>query len=163
LVFKSYLVMNYPSEKNNFLREHVDLLTGNYRNLLGKELLSERQSNKSLAQGLFHAPFIVLSHNSDADPVFNYANLAALELFGFSWDEFTTLPSRLSAEPIHQLEREKLLAEVNRKGYLESYQGIRITKKGDRFLIRDVVVWNLFDLDGQYVGQAARFERWQFL
>jgi MEKHLA domain len=155
--------MNYPSEKNHFLREHVDLLTSNYRNLLGKELMPESQSNDGLAQGLFHAPFVVVSHNSGADPVFNYANLAALELFGFSWDEFTTLPSRLSAEPIHQVAREKLLAEVNRNGYLENYQGIRITKKGTRFLIRDAVVWNLLDLDGQYVGQAAQFESWQFL
>jgi MEKHLA domain len=146
-----------------FLSEHVALMSNSYRKLLGKDLISKSQSCETLARALFYAPFVVVSHNIAADPVFNYANLIALELFGFSWQEFTQLPSRLSAEPIHQLEREKLLAEVNRKGYIADYKGIRLTKTGRRFLIKNAVVWNLSDSSGCYAGQAARFEQWQFL
>ena len=155
--------MNYPSETNHFLGDHVVLLSNSYRNLLGEELISKNHTYDTLAKALFFAPFVVVSHNTAADPVFNYANLKALELFGFSWEEFTQLPSKLSAEPIHQLERNKLLAEVSQNGYLASYQGIRITKAGARFLIKNAVVWNLVDDNGNYAGQAAKFEDWEFL
>jgi PAS domain-containing protein len=158
-----YLEMNYPAEDNNFLGGHVALMSDSYRKLLGEELISQYKPHEKLAKALFYAPFVVVSHNIAADPVFNYANLKALELFGFSWQEFTQLPSRLSAEPIHQIEREKLLSEVNRKGYIVDYQGIRLTKTGQRFLIKNAVVWNLTDVKGRYAGQAARFGEWQFL
>lgn len=155
--------MKYPTENNNFLSEHIGLMNNSYRKLLGAELIQENKAHETLEKSLFYAPFVIVSHNTAEDPVFNYANLAALELFGFSWDEFIRLPSRLSAEPVHQLERDKLLAEVNRKGYIDDYQGIRLTKTNQRFLIKNAVVWNLLDCDGSYAGQAARFEEWQFL
>ena len=155
--------MNFPCNANHFLSQHAALLNNSYMKLLGKELILEINPYGTLAQALFNAPFVVVSHNTATDPIFNYGNLKALELFGFSWDEFMRLPSRLSAEPVHQLEREKLLAEVNRKGYIDHYQGIRLTKTGSRFLIKNAVVWNLLDEKGQYVGQAARFEEWEFL
>ncbi|WP_411726587.1 MEKHLA domain-containing protein [Methyloglobulus sp.] len=154
---------SYPAEENLFLNDHVALMSNCYRKLLGKKLIPENPTNEKLAKALFYAPFVVVSHNTAADPAFNYANLKALELFGFSWEEFTQLPSRLSAEPIHQFERDKLLAEVSRKGYLDSYQGIRIARSGRRFLIKNAVVWNLLDSRGCYAGQAARFEEWEFL
>jgi hypothetical protein len=155
--------MNYPTETNNFLSEHIALMSKSYRELLGEDLISKNKVHETLAKTLFYAPFVIVSHNTAEDPVFNYANLKALDLFGFSWQEFTQLPSRLSAEPIHQLERDKLLAEVNRKGYIDDYQGIRLTKTGRRFLIKNAVVWNLLDDNGQYAGQAARFGEWEFL
>jgi MEKHLA domain len=155
--------MNYPSETNLFLIEHIALMSNSYRKLVGKDLIIKNKADDTLAKALFYAPFVIVSHDTAADPVFNYANLKALELFGFSWQEFTQLPSRLSAEPIHQIEREKLLAEVNRKGYIADYKGIRLTKTGRRFLIKNAVVWNLSDSGGCYAGQAARFEQWQFL
>ncbi|MEQ1484652.1 MEKHLA domain-containing protein [Methyloglobulus sp.] len=155
--------MNYPSETNHFLSDHVTLLSNSYQKLLGGELISKNHTHDTLAKALFYAPFVVVSHNTATDPVFNYANLKALELFGFNWEEFTQLPSKLSAESIHQLERDKLLAEVSQNGYLASYQGIRITKTGSRFLIKNAVVWNLVDDDGNYAGQAAKFEDWEFL
>ncbi len=153
--------MKYPDENNNFLANQVALLNNSYRRLLGVDLMLENKLHETLAKSLFYAPFVVVSHNTNIDPVFNYANLKALALFGFSWEEFIQLPSRLSAEPIHQLEREKLLAEVSRHGYIDDYQGIRLTKTGQRFLIKNAVVWNLTDEEGCYAGQAARFEEWE--
>jgi MEKHLA domain len=155
--------MQYPSKHNFFLKEHVSLLNNSYKKLLGEPLICGAITQEAIAQELFHAPYVLVSHNVSPDPVFNYANLKALELFGFSWDEFIKLPSRLSAEPVHQFEREQLLAEVSRKGYLANYRGIRISKNGRKFMIKNAVVWNLIDDQGNYAGQAAKFDDWDYL
>ncbi len=153
----------YPCEENQFQAEHAQLLLDSYRRLTGKALLRETVDTVQAAQQLFQAPFAVLSHDTQADPVFNYANLTALALFGFSWNEFTTLPSRMSAEPVDRTERKKLLQAVAAKGFVENYRGIRITKQGVRFQILDAVVWNLYDAGGVYRGQAACIEQWRIL
>lgn len=80
----------------------------------------------------------------------------ALQLFEMSFDEFTLLPSRLSAEPPGQEARVKLLDKVTRQGYVDGYSGIRIAKSGKRFMITDTTVWNLAD-EGVLYGQAATF------
>ena len=77
----------------------------------------------------------MLSHNTKAEPIFNYANAKALELFELSWEEFITLPSRLSAESVNQEERATLLAQVTAHGFIDNYQGIRISSTGKRFKI----------------------------
>jgi len=48
-----------------------------------------------------------------------------------------------------------LLAEVTEQGYIDHYEGVRLSKTGKRFLIKNAVVWNLLDDDGGYKGQAA--------
>ena len=156
------LPMQYPSEANQFLAEHAECIRDSYLQLFGKDLLADA-NNENFARLLFHAPFALVSHDTGADPVFNYANLKALQLFEFEWDEFIRLPSRLSAEPVNQAERERLLAAVTEKGYIDNYEGVRISKTGKRFLIRHAVVWNLRDKNGNYRGQAACFDQWQFL
>ena len=155
--------MDYPTEKNSFLVEHVVDMRNSYRQLLLKDLIPGIQSDEQFARQLFHAPFAVVSHDTASDPVFNYANLKALELFELSWEDFTGLPSRLSAEPVNQAERDRLLAEVTEKGYIDHYQGVRISSTGKRFLIKNAVVWNLFDKNQRYKGQAAWFDQWAFL
>ena len=155
--------MDYPTEKNNFLVEHVVDIGNSYRQLLLKELIPDSQSDEQFARQLFYAPFALVSHDTVSDPVFNYANLKALELFELSWEDFTRLPSRLSAEPVNQVERKRLLAEVTEKGYIDHYEGVRISSTGKRFLIKNAVVWNLIDKNKRYKGQAACFEQWMFL
>jgi hypothetical protein len=155
--------MEFPSETNNYLCEHIAVLDRSFRSLFGRGLFPENNDRQQLGYAAFYAPFVLLSHDTHQDPIFNYANLKALELFEYSWQEFIQMPSRLSAEAIHRSEREKLLAEVSRKGYLENYQGIRIAKSGRRFLIKNAAVWNLIDEHGHNVGQAAKFEQWTFL
>lgn len=155
--------MQHPCEKNNYLVDSVAIIRTSYARLFGKELLPAVETDEQFAKQLFYAPFVVVSHNSDPDPIFNYANLKAMELFEFNWDEFTRLPSRLSAEPANQEERDRLLAEVAKQGYINHYQGVRIAKSGRRFLIKNATVWNLSDQDGGHRGQAACFNQWQFL
>jgi hypothetical protein len=155
--------MDFPAEKNNFLVEHALDIRNSYRRLLLKELMPEIQTDELFARQLFHAPFAVVSHDTASDPVFNYANLKALELFELSWEDFIHLPSRMSAGPINQAGREQLLAEVTEKGYIDDYEGVRISSTGKRFLIRNAVVWNLMDKNNCYKGQAACFGQWVFL
>jgi len=107
------------------------------------------------------ASFAVVSHNTASDPVFNYANRTALQLFEMSWTQFTALPSRLSAEPMLQEERERLLQRVAERGFIEDYSGVRISASGRRFIIRNATVWNLQDEQGRPYGQAALLREWQ--
>jgi hypothetical protein len=155
--------MDYPTEKNNFFVGHALDIRNSYRQLFSKELIPDIQSDEQFARQLFYAPFAVVAHDTASDPVFNYANLNALELFELSWKDFTSLPSRLSAEPVNQAERERLLAEVTEKGYIDHYHGVRISSTGKRFLIKNAVVWNLIDKNQRYKGQAAWFDQWEFL
>jgi len=115
------------------------------------------------ARRLFYAPFVLLSHNTAPDPILNYANRAALTLFELTWEELVNLPSRKTAEPSEQEERERLLAMVSRQGYIDDYRGVRVAKSGRRFFIHQATVWNLLDDNGIFYGQAAMFRHWKFL
>ncbi len=154
--------MDYPAEKNNYLVEHVIDIRNSYRQLLLKDLLPDIQTDEQFARQLFYAPFALVSHDTARDPVFNYANLKALELFELNWEDFTALPSRLSAEPVNQAERERLLTEVMENGYINHYEGVRVSSTGKRFLIKNAVVWNLLDNKNNYKGQAASFGHWVY-
>ncbi|MEB3175084.1 MAG: MEKHLA domain-containing protein [Cyanobacteriota bacterium] len=153
-----------PGAENQYLAAHIQLLKANYERRLGRPFgFPEMTDPAELAQAIYEAPYLVLSHNADADAVFTYGNLAAQKLFGYAWAELTQLPSRLSAEAPNQEERAKFLAAVNRQGFAAGYSGVRINREGRRFLIQDVTVWNLEDSAGIYQGQAALYHRWQWL
>lgn len=69
------------------------------------------------------------------------------------------MPSRRSAEPVRQQDRDALIAAVSEHGFVRGYRGVRIASSGRRFWIEDVTMWNLLDADGCHLGQAALFER----
>jgi hypothetical protein len=116
-----------------------------------------------LAERVFHAPFVLVSHGTEADPVLNYGNATALSLWEMSWDELSRTPSRLTAEAPDRAERARLLAAVTRHGFIDDYSGIRISRSGRRFRIARATVWNLLTPDRQPGGQAAMFSQWEFL
>ena len=134
-----------------------------FRHWTGKDLIGASLSLKDQARELFYAPFAILSHDTAPDPLLNYANQTGLRLFELSWDELITMPSRLTAQALEQGERARLLSQVSERGYIDDYQGIRITKDGRRFLIERATVWNLLDEGGGRYGQAATFSEWRFL
>ncbi|HYE37594.1 MEKHLA domain-containing protein [Methylocaldum sp.] len=152
-----------PSEENSFLADHVAILRNSYRHWTKRELVDPRMNDCEAARYLFSAPFVVLSHDTAKDPVFNYANQTAMTLFGMNWEELTAFPSRLSSEREDREERRRLLAEVTARGYIDDYRGIRIARHGRRFLIEHTTIWNLLDTRGVYCGQAASFAEWKFL
>jgi len=122
-----------------------------------------RSSSAAYADRIFHAPFVLVSHGTETDPVLNYGNQAALTLWEMSWDELTRTPSRLTAESPHLDERARLLAAVTTHGFIDDYSGIRVSRTGRRFRILRATVWNLLDNRRDYAGQAALFSRWDFL
>ncbi len=107
------------------------------------------------------APFALVAHDTEPDPRFIYANLAAQRCFEYSWDEFVRLRSRLSAEPTERAERARLLEAVSRDGFVHGYRGLRVAKSGRRFLIEGGTVWQLVDESGAFHGQAASFSSWR--
>jgi hypothetical protein len=153
----------HPSEANSFLADHIRLLRVSLRRLTGTDLCDPSLDDTGAARWIFRAPFAVVSHDTAADPVFNYANQMALDLFEMTWDEFTSLPSRKSAETPDRDERARLLAEVTAKGCIQNYTGVRISKSGRRFRIENATVWNLANDEGHPRGQAAIFARWKTL
>jgi hypothetical protein len=146
-----------------FLIRHVGILRASFQHWTGKSLLDENLDSASAVTALAEAPFAVVSHGTETEPIFNYANKLALQLFEMSWEEFTALPSRLSAEAPNQAERARLLQAVTRQGYIDDYSGIRIAKSGKRFMIREATIWNLLTETGQHYGQAALIRHWERL
>ncbi|MGF6505814.1 MEKHLA domain-containing protein [Paraburkholderia sp. 32] len=132
------------------------LLADSYIRLVGRPLLPQDMPANEAAEWLYaSAPFTVLAHNTDSDPVFIYANLAAQRRFGYDWDEITRLPSRLSAEAPNREERQAFLSRVQLRGYEEGYRGVRVTKTGQRFMIEEATLWQLLDSTGKLHGQAV--------
>jgi hypothetical protein len=148
-----------PCKENGFLIQHAAMLQNSLFRLTGGHLGGASQPLD--AEALYRAPFVVLSHDTQPDPVFNYGNLCAQRLFEMSWEDLTRLPSRLSAELPNREERSRLLQEVSERGYISHYEGIRISKTGRRFMVRGATVWNLFTGSGAAGGQAATFQRWE--
>ena len=120
-----------------------------------------QQVMEACPAALWHAPPVIVAHDTAPDPVFFFGNARALELFEMSFADFTRLPSRHSAEPMLQADRAKLLETVNRVGFIEDYAGVRISSTGKRFRISKAIVWNLIAEDGSKHGQAAAFSDWE--
>jgi len=143
--------------------EHSQILLDSFARFVGEELLSRDGDAETQAERLFNAPFVVVSHGTQADPLLNYANQTALDLWQVDVPTLLTMPSRTTAEPMHRDERARLLERTTRDGFVDDYRGIRISSTGRRFLIDRATVWNLLDADGKHVGQAATFSEWKFL
>ncbi|MET3105675.1 hypothetical protein AAKU58_000488 [Oxalobacteraceae bacterium GrIS 1.18] len=142
------------------VKNYSDLLVASFAQMTKRRLV---EGGADLSRRLFEAPFALVSHGTEEDPIFKYANRTALTLWGMSWEEFTVMPSRLSAEPMLQAERNQLLEEAQRKGYVDTYQGVRIAKDGRRFTIKDTVLWNVADAWNIRQGQACVIYRWDYL
>jgi len=109
---------------------------------------------------LFDAPFIVVSHGVEADPILNYGNQRALDLWEATWNELVGTPSRLTAEPVNQPERERMLEAAKSRGFFDDYRGVRVSMTGRRFLVENALIWTVLDTVGSTVGQAASFSQW---
>jgi len=151
------------SRPGDFAAAQTQIIARSLKHWTGRELLTGDFRAAELAEKVFHAPFVLVSHGTEPDPVLNYGNAAALALWEMAWAEFTRTPSRLTAEAPNREERARLLAAVTAHGFIDDYSGIRIAKTGRRFRIAQATVWNLLDETGNYSGQAALFSRREFL
>ena len=141
--------------------QQAQLMLDSWKRLTGNELLERSDDPLDEARRLYHAPFVVVSHGTQADPILNYGNLAAQQLWEMDALTLTSTPSRLTAEPMHRDERAEMMARAQRDGFVDDYRGIRISRTGKRFLIEKAVIWNLQDVSGRRLGQAATFSHWQ--
>ena len=128
---------------------------------LKQELIDRIEDIEAQSKRLFLAPFVVASHLDSADPILNYGNRQALDLWETTWEEFTAMPSRLTAEPVVREERERMLRRVTAQGFINDYKGVRISRTGRRFLVLHATVWNVLDEGGTRLGQAVAFSDWR--
>lgn len=168
---------------------HCLALLDSYRRAVGKPLLPPGGTVAAAPDALFNAPFVVVSHGTEQQPIFNYGNAAALNLFGLSWEAFTALESRRSAAPDDaavQADRAAALAAAASTGVTRDYAGVRVTASGRRFRIEGATLWRVAlaagrgeesEQRGGTLGAAATFgavtwlddgepgaagERWRF-
>lgn len=151
-----------PWEEHNWI-PHTQILLNSYASFVGEELADRSGTEADQAKRLFEAPIVVVSHGTQDDPILNYGNSTALNLWQISIPDLLKTPSRMTAEPMHRDERAQLLERTSRDGFVDDYRGIRIATTGQRFLIERATVWNLIDETGHRLGQAATFSDWKFL
>lgn len=139
------------------MRARLALIAESYRRLTGRELVP---AGVDPVEALWNAPRVILAHGIEADPIFFFGNRAALERFGMTAELFAAMPSRLSAEPVNQAERQAALDRVAAHGFVDDYGGDRIAADGRRFRVEAATIWNLIDAEGTIHGQGATFDRW---
>jgi hypothetical protein len=155
-----------PPFTDDCMIQHTVYLAKSYKKLTGKYLFGipyETLSPTDLSQRLFNVEKgILLSHgiqDTGDGPLLNYGNKNGLTLWGATWDQLTSMPSKKTAEPVNQATRQAFLEEVTSKGYVDDYSGVRIGLCGSRFTIEQATVWNVV-VDGERIGQAAAFDQY---
>ncbi|MDR4495094.1 MAG: MEKHLA domain-containing protein [Nitrospirales bacterium] len=149
--------------QNPLVIEWTQYMLDSYVRLVKLELLPRDGTPREQAERLFRSPFVVASHGLENDPILNYGNQAALDLWEMDWEQFTHTPSRLTAEPVNREERARMLEQARTQGYISDYRGVRISRTGKRFLVEQATVWNIRQPDGTPLGQGATFSEWTFL
>lgn len=157
-------------EQHQFVIRHTQRLLHSFHHWTGRSLHAFGSANSETSAAddlsehvLFHAPFVVLSHGTEADPILNYGNDQALMLWEMDWTTFTQTPSRKTAEPMNREARSRLLVEAKTKGYIDNYRCVRISSTGKRFWIENVILWTVVDEANSPCGQAAAFSNWQYI
>ena len=72
------------------------------------------------------------------------------------------MPSRYTAEQVERDVREAFMRKVLTDGIVQNYNGIRIASDKSRFRIKNATVWNIVK-DDHFFGQAATFDKWEYL
>lgn len=139
------------------------ILLDSFNHFIGHQLIPRDGTKEEQAQVLFESPFVVVSHGIQEDPILNYGNQIALELWSMTWDELMQTPSRITAEPMNREKRKAMLQQAAQQGYIDDYTGVRISSTGTRFAIEKAIIWNLVNSSGHKCGQAATFAHWTVL
>ena len=155
------LISKKPPQKNNsYYQKFIDLLYDGLKKYGLQQYFHNEKGEKLNAEQIYKAPFILLSHNKQTQqPKFCYANKKGLELFEYKWKEFIQTPSKNSVNENESENRKKLFKQVENKGFIEQYSGIRVSKNGKLFKIANVLVWN--SPNKKY--QSALIKNWNYL
>lgn len=146
-----------PNQKLNQAEiTFVQCLLASYERLFNKVLI-QRNSEEQDYFNLFHSDFYLVSHRFMDVPRFVFGTEKAIQLWETSWKDFYMMPSKYSAEEDQREKREQMLKSANEKGYFDGYEGVRISAKGNRFKINNVLIFNVFEEGDKVIGQAALF------
>ncbi len=146
--------------------EWSQLLLNSYNQLLGRQLIERNSNPEKEAEALFFAPMVIVSHGKEINPILNYGNQTALNLWEMSWEEFTQTPSKKTVNSLNSEElkqRSQMLEEAQNKGFIENYRGVRVSRTRKQFLIENAIIWNVIASNNQKLGQAATFSSWTYL
>jgi hypothetical protein len=132
-----------------------------------EELLRSSDSNEEKREYIYNSickneRFVLISHGTEASPVYNFGNMACLNAFSRSWENLTCMPSRECVVSQSQDEtlRIELMKNVTDYGFVDGeYRGYRVRGDGKFIKLTECVVWNCYDDKGVYIGQAALFDR----
>lgn len=143
------------------------LLVESYSRNVGRPLLEGDVDMADIAQALWDAPFVLLAHDlpeagSQGQPVFSYANRAALDLFEAEWDDLVGQSSSISADADAQEDRSNALGKALEGGKAEDVTGWRRSLKSTRFQIKGATVFNISSPTGEVLGQGAKIGQWEF-
>ncbi|GAB4816513.1 hypothetical protein N2152v2_003559 [Parachlorella kessleri] len=143
---------------------HNLLLVESHFRKVGRPILEGEIEISEVAKALWNAPFVVLAHDKGPEPKFVYGNKAALELWECSWDELVGTPSRRSAEDKVEIQedRQGLLDTADKKGFVDDYEGWRVSFTGRRFKIMRATLFNVEAPSGDLKGQAVVIPEWEY-
>ncbi len=155
-----------PFANNDAIAAQCRLLRDSHLRITGQPLGDASWATldgEALCSAFWNCEAVIASHGTEDDPLFNYGNRRTLELWETDWPTLTTMPSRLTAEPILREERDTMLARVTADGFIDDYAGVRITTTGKRFQIHRATVWTVRDENDTRRGQAVVFSDWSAL
>ena len=105
--------------------------------------------------------FVVLSHGNQTDPIYNYGNEAGFDVFQFPSEEYYyKLPSRYSAPPGPERDqRDEVIDATTTQDITFIPEAIRVRYPSSTvILLRDAILWNVYDEEGIRVGQTVLFD-----
>ena len=154
------------------LENHIRLLNQSLQDSSGQSLFGwiqtqqyiegESQLIEESAQQLHNnTRFGILSHGTQPDPIYNYGNLASLELFEQTIEKLCQTPSRFSTIPELMEDRSELIKAIEKDGHGTIHNAIRISAEGHPFEIPQIKVWTVRDDDGKRIGLAAIYDRYK--
>ncbi|GJP68573.1 hypothetical protein CLOP_g25254 [Closterium sp. NIES-67] len=150
-----------PYTNADIIMHSLELIDSYYR-ATGRPMFDKAVEVAEAAKELWSAPFLVMSHGTEDDPIFNYGNESALRAFESTWADFTALPSRYSSADPDSPARKELLHQAE-EGPKDLKGLVRVSTKGTKFEIDDGVLWTLVATDGERFGQAAVIREWHLL
>lgn len=107
--------------------------------------------------------YAVLSHGVQDDPIYHYFNRAAFGTFQFPEQVVYKTPSRYSAPsgPERDVTRAKQVDDAVQHDHTVIPEAIRQTYHGNLIRVCNIVLWNVYDENGDRVGQTAIYDRSQ--
>lgn len=144
---------------------HVKLVDASLGNLTGRSVavrMGLDPSSSDIYESICNSErYVLISHGTEDEPIFNFGNVAALTAFFRSWESLIAMPSAKSVvlRSVDEEMRIQLMQKVTDDNFVEGASGIRIRDDGTYLKFMDAVVWNCFDEEGCKIGQAAFFDR----